>query len=445
MAVSSIALGLLFAIFFTQMVFAQFEDIIQRYDTLSTIAGKGDVKTNGVNGWLAEYEGASATAAELSRPHMAMADTADNIYIADKSAHAIRKITSDGSIVTVVGTGVAGDNGDGRGTDVQLNDPNGLWVLPDGTVYILDLGNSKIRRLDVDGMVRTIAVDPDGIRSGRGLWASNDGELIYYASETRVRSWTMETGLTTIAEGFIELGGLIVDPKGDLTVTDRGGSRVYRIELNGEKQIIAGNGTASGGGSGSPALETGLAGVRSVWFLENGSYFLATHAGSQIWYVDVDGIIHLFLNGRNDDSHSGDGEHFRTSGFKISEPRSITLDHKGNILIVENDFGYVRKIRRDPDVVSVSESESLRRILEPPIPNPVSGATTIRYNLPLPGIVTLSVYDIHGALVERLVEGFRASGMHTEIWDADRVAPGVYFYRLDIGYASDTRSMFRMP
>mgnify|MGYP000330001900 CR=1 FL=1 len=58
---------------------AQFDELCSEYDILTTIAGKGDFDNRGINGWLQEYEGGPATEAELSRPHMAMADAAGNI------------------------------------------------------------------------------------------------------------------------------------------------------------------------------------------------------------------------------------------------------------------------------------------------------------------------------------------------------------------------------
>jgi len=246
----------------------QFEEIASEYDLLTTIAGKGNIDDKSVNGWIAEYEGGLAIEAELSRPHFAMADSAGNIYIADKDAHAIRKISPDGIITTVAGTGVSGDNGDGPGINCQLSSPNGLWVKGNGTLFILDLGNNKIRRLNLEGNIETIFVDDTGISLGRGLWVSQDEELIYYASSSQVKKWTDTEGIIVYATGFSGLGNLIVDPSGKLVVTDRGANLVYRIEDDGSKEIIAGNGFESGGGDSFDATETGLAGVRGVWFLK---------------------------------------------------------------------------------------------------------------------------------------------------------------------------------
>ena len=84
-----------------------FTNFTRAYGVLTTIAGLGGPQD--VNNWRPEYEGGPATAAVLSGPHMAMADRAGFIYIADKDAHAIRKILHDGTIVTVAGTSAPGN------------------------------------------------------------------------------------------------------------------------------------------------------------------------------------------------------------------------------------------------------------------------------------------------------------------------------------------------
>jgi serine/threonine-protein kinase len=322
-----------------------FSNLCASYGVLRTVAGKGDFSADGSNGWEPQFEGGPATAAELSRPHMAMADDAGNIYVADKDGEAIRKVTPTGIIVTVAGTNVAGDDGDipGPGTARRLSSPNGIWVRGDGTVYILDLDNSKIRRLDTNGILTTLFRVSDGINTGRGLWVKDDESLVYFASGTALRKWTPSGGVKTVASGFVELGNIVVDPSGVLVATDRGANRVFQVSKGGTKTPIAGNGDVVGGGDGATALSTGLAGVRGIWFLPTGGYLLATHQGSQVWYVDVAGTIHLFVDG-SPAANSGDGEYFRTPGPKISEVRAVTMDKQGRIIITENDAGFVRTI-----------------------------------------------------------------------------------------------------
>jgi hypothetical protein len=330
----------------------EFEAVLNSYGTLTTAAGKGQIGGKGVNGWDLSMEGGYAVNAELSRPHMTMADQEGNLYIADKDAHAIRKVTPYGTIHTIAGTGEAGFNGDGIGIEAQLDQPNGLYTFPDGTTYILDLANSRIRKLSTDGQLTTIVHDPNGIILGRGLWVSEDETLVYYASGNAVKKWTEAEGLTTYATGFSELGNIDVDPlywsfpTGNLVVTDRGTNRVYRVFSDGSKEAIAGNGQTTGGGDGEKALETALYGVRGICFGPNGGYYLATHEGGQVWYVDTDGYIHLLVDGDDDDTHAGDGEDIKTPGRKISEPRAVTLAPNGDLVITENDYGYVRVVER---------------------------------------------------------------------------------------------------
>ena len=328
-----------------------FQNFAGSWSTLSTIAGRGYYRQNGFNGWEPRFEGGLATDAELSRPHYAMADGQGNIFIADKDAHAIRRVTREGRIFTAAGTGQPGDDGDSAGpaTGRRLTSPNGLWVRADGVLYILDLGNKKIRKVDAAGQMTTLfktgSTTPD-----RGLWVSADETLAYFSGTTELMKWTKSKGVQRIASGFTDLANLAVDPSGQLFVTDRGASTVYRVDPDGTVVRVAGDGTSFSGGDGSPALETGWAGVRGIWFVPTGGYLLATHEGSQVWYVDTAGIIHLMVNGAGN-SHSGDGEDYRTPGFKVSEVRSVTLDGEGNIIITESDFGFIRKIdflRRQP-------------------------------------------------------------------------------------------------
>lgn len=324
-----------------------FTNLVESYNLLTTIAGAGG-STAAFNKWQPEFEGGPATNALLSRPHIAMADGAGNIYIADKDAHAVRKVTPEGAIHTVAGVNAPGNGADQEiyGPEVALWEPNGLWVKRDGTVYILDLVNGKIRRLGTNGACQTLFTVPGGIVAGRGLWVAEDESRAYVASGTVVKRWIADEGVTDFATGFVELGNLAIDPLGKLVVTDRFGHRVYRIEADGSKTVIAGTSTF-GGGDGEFATETFLNEVRGVWFMPNGGYLLCTHRGSQVWYVDTAGYIHLLLNGSASfDTHAGDGTWFyNPAEFRVSECRAITMDLDGNILITDHDSGYIRKIQ----------------------------------------------------------------------------------------------------
>lgn len=171
-----------------------FGNLTMSYGRMHTIAGNGCGREDITNYWQASFENGPATNAALSRPHIAMADGDGNIYIADKDSHSVLKVTADGTIHTVAGTHFPGNGGDKPdfGTNVALNFPNGLWVRRDGTVYILDTNNGKVRRLIPGGIITTLFSLGHGINvdTGRGLWVSDDETLVYFANGTVVMRWT---------------------------------------------------------------------------------------------------------------------------------------------------------------------------------------------------------------------------------------------------------------
>ena len=335
-------------------------NLYDSYGLLQTVAGAGVGRIDNFNYWQSSFEGGPATDAALSRPHFAIADRWDNIYVADKDSGAVEKITPDGTIHTVAGTHEPGFNGDGPApaTTLQLMTPTGEWLREDGTLYILDTGNGKVRRLDTNGTMTTLFTITNGIQTivagiaitngilgGRGLWVKDDESLAYFTTDHVLWRWTPDSSFTAVNTNFVEMGNIWVMGTGQIIATDRGGSRVWRVETDGELTPFAGNGVAGPGLDGAPALECALYGVRGVWPVPNGGWLFATHEGAQVWHLDAAGLMHLFLDGaRANRTHGGDGGWFHSFGLKISSARSVTLDHHGNVILMESDYGYVRKI-----------------------------------------------------------------------------------------------------
>jgi hypothetical protein len=91
----------------------------------------------------------------------------------------------------------------------------------------------------------------------------------------------------------------------------------------------------------------------------------------------------------------------------------------------------------DVSGVGGDEPGGLRLVLDQNAPNPFSGATRISYVLPQDAVVALRAYDVTGRIVSTLVDGRQAAGPHSVRWAGDgreggRLAPGVYFYRLEV-------------
>ncbi|NIP98332.1 MAG: hypothetical protein GWO24_34940, partial [Akkermansiaceae bacterium] len=269
------------------------------------------------NDWLSVNEGAPALLADLSRPHMASADAAGNIYIADKEAYSIRKVDLDGDIHTVAGTGTFGvPFNSGTATEMKIWAPNGIHVFPDGSFYFLTINENcesetvlpggKIHKVTPDGTMTTVVNDPQ-LTIGRGLYVTKDESTIYYCSGTLLKKWTSSGGIQIHAGGFKALGNIDLEASGSLLVTDRLDHKVWRVQPSGSKAWVAGNGKETEGGHGSRATATGLDEVRGVAVLDTGGYFLCTHKGDQVWYVDTSGYIWVFVNPTGDKGHAGDG------------------------------------------------------------------------------------------------------------------------------------------
>jgi serine/threonine-protein kinase len=79
------------------------------------------------------------------------------LYIADTGNNRIRRVDTDGTITTVAGTGEEGDHGDdGPATSAGLNAPQGIAFAPDSTLYIADTGNDRLRRIAPNGTITTV-------------------------------------------------------------------------------------------------------------------------------------------------------------------------------------------------------------------------------------------------------------------------------------------------
>lgn len=328
---------------------AQF-GVFEQYGTIETIAGTGLVTKKGENSWKRSYERKKATTVELSRPHMAMADDEGNVLIADKDAHAIRIIDAKtGKIETCAGTNEAGDGKDHIAADkCALNEPNGLFVHPDGTYHILDLGNSKIRYVNKKGVISTVVHDQGGINFGRGLWVSSKHDTIIYSSGTELKIWVEGSGTRVYADGFFQLGNIARDHKGNLIITDRGAGKVFRLnKKTGKVDHIAGNGLSDDNrGAKNNPKKISLEGVRAVCPSRDNGLFIACHESHDIWYMSSSGKIKKFINGSKD-THEGDGELF-SEGKKVSEVRSLSIMKNGNLLVCEHDGGYIRVVNFIP-------------------------------------------------------------------------------------------------
>jgi hypothetical protein len=146
-------------------------------DTIITFAGTGAPGFSGDSG--------AATAAKIYTPDKVAVDKYGNVYFADQSNMRVRKVDTNGIITTIAGTGAIGYNGDSiAATSAKLNYPAGIAVDDYGNVYIADMYNSRIRKVDTSGMITTIAGNGVGGYGGDGHAA--DSANLYWPTEVAI-------------------------------------------------------------------------------------------------------------------------------------------------------------------------------------------------------------------------------------------------------------------
>jgi sugar lactone lactonase YvrE len=235
-----------------------FNNRIRKIDAsgnISTVAGNG---TGGYSG-----DGGAATAAMINRPMGITTDGSGNIYFADESNHAIRKVTiSTGVITTVAGTGVGGYS-TGVATMSRLRQPKDVAVDASGNIYIADWMNHRVRMVNTSGNIVDLAGDGT-------MGFSGDG---YAATAARVNKPI----------------SVWIDASGNLLVADNGNSRIRRIFLSGVGHIatLCGNGTYSFAGDGGPASAAALNSPAGVFSDASGTIYIADQGNHRVRKIQI--------------------------------------------------------------------------------------------------------------------------------------------------------------
>ena len=334
-----------------------------------TIAGSGE---SGYSG-----DGGAATAAVLSAPHGITQDTLGNIYISDTYNHVIRKVSPAGIISTFAGLGTSGFSGDGgAAVAAQLKEPLGLdWH--NGSLYITDKGNARIRRVDSNGIISTVAgngqlVKTEGgvaaevsIGSPQNIVVAADGTLyIADGSFSRVLRVSPTGALSTyIGQGTPEVTGNISAPKGlaldasgVLYVTS--GSQVFKVNNN-QLEQVAGSvaprwNTADIGllGDGGPATDAFLKTPKALLKSADGSLYIADTGHDRIRKIDTNGQINTIAGG-------GVGDNGPATNAFLDYPPELNFDATGNLLIADGRFR-IRKINKDTGIIETIAGNGFR-------------------------------------------------------------------------------------
>lgn len=290
------------------------------HQRIRKIGPKGIIQTFAGNGKQgSEGNGGLAIEAALHLPEVLTIDAEDNVYITQRSGNGwlIRKVSSGGIITHFAGNGMQGNTGDGdlaiKASFHTISDINADRF---GNIFITDSINRNIRKVDKRGIISTIVEE----------------KLVSLGAE-------------------IHPNGVVINKTGDLFFSDRGSSKIYKIDLNGDIITIAGTGDFRDYGDDGPALKAGLRSPGGLAIGPGGALYVAEETTHRIRRIDSDGIISNYA-GNGIPGYGGDGG--LAVQARIKTPFRMIFDKKGNLLFSDRDNNRIRKIDSNGIITTIA-------------------------------------------------------------------------------------------
>jgi len=274
---------------------------------VTTVAGKGTIGFSG--------DGGAATNAVLSAVGL-VTDNNGNLFFADSYNNRIRKIDTNGIVTTVAGTNTSGFAGDG-GTAVvaKLNNPTSVALDAAGNLYVADANNSRIREIGTNGIIHTVAGSSSTAYSGDG-------------------------GPATTA-GLNDPVHVAVDASGNLWIADEYHYRIREVTTNGIINTVAGTNVTGFAGDGGPATSAKFSNPASVAANPMGGIFIADTGNNRIREIITNGFIST-VAGTNTISFTGDGG--PATGAGLSSPADVAADTTGNLFVADYNHFRIRRV-----------------------------------------------------------------------------------------------------
>ena len=299
----------------------QYNHRIRKVDstgTITTIAGTGERRFGG--------DGGPAIQAQLDEPTGVVVDGAGNLYIADLANHRIRKVDSTGTITTIAGTGERGFGGDGGpATQARLNYPYGVAVDGAGNLYIADPYNHRIRKVDSTGTITTIA------GTGEQGFGGDGGPAIQAQLDAP--------------------SGVAVDEAGNLYIADWSNARIRKVDGTGTITTIAGTGEQGFGGDGGPAVQAHLNSPTGVGVDGTGNLYIADQYNNRIRRVDSTGTI-TTIAGTGELGFGGDGG--PAIQAELGDPTGVAVDGAGNLYIADQYNNRIRRVDSTGTITTIA-------------------------------------------------------------------------------------------
>jgi hypothetical protein len=291
----------------------------------TVIAGTGTIGRSG--------DGGPGVAAEIEYP-VGITISEGAVLFAEATANRVRRIGPDGVITTVAGTTKTGWSGDGGlATKARLASPTDVAFDPHGDLYVVDQDNQRLRRIDTDGVISTVAGTGEMDHSGDG------GQSVDAALDAPF--------------------GVVIDRAGDVLVTEEDDGAVRRLRPNGVIDTIAGGGTASPG-DGGLATDAKLRDLTGIAVDAAGTIFVTDFLDCRVRSITSDGMI-ATIAGDGSCDHGGDEGRAVDAGLRY--PIDVAVGPEQDLYILEHidpDSGYVRRVDASGTIHDVPLDVALR-------------------------------------------------------------------------------------
>ncbi len=353
---------------------------------ISTFAGDTVASSSG--------DGGQATAATLNNPEGIAVDKNNNIYIAEHAGARVRKVNiATGIISTIAGNGIAGYSGDGGpATNASLNGPYSLCFDPYGNLYIADVINGNIRKIDTNNVISTYA----------GLYGSSSG-------------YSGDGGPATLA-GLAVLNGICSDSKGNIYIAHY--SNIRKIDY--VTHIIsrfAGNSISGFSGDGQVCDSASMNTPTMVAVDACDNLYIVDNGNNRIRKVDISTRKIITIAGNGNGPYNGDGGLADTSSIYL--PSGVAVDTLGNIIINDLVNNRIRKVTQAKcDNSTHLGIEGVKSLGVTVYPNPVNSVLYVECETVMQSVVITNV------LGQAVLKG--ESGELRAVVPVGQLAAGVY-------------------